>query len=227
MLGSRLFVFAAFMATFCSSCILEGMTVDVYVDISASSGFVNGQDDQGVVYYNATDFGWRLKTIINLAESAGMTVNLIPSTQFDQHIGNSIESTGASIGPLESGSEKGRLPFGFYLTSGCSYRYVSGCISRNTNYCALRLHRNGEQLYDFHIAAWVGSGNTPCLGIYESERNVVNACSCLPPASAFGEKVQALKEKIVQGLTAIGLSYVAAAAMAELLAPAMVAGLAL
>lgn len=112
------------------------------------------------------------------------------------------------------------LPGGYYFSmSVATTRWVGGCVSRDcTPGFAIRLHRNGTQLWDMHGGTYV-SGGRVCIGLYESQsRWCRNWCS--PTYSQ-------VRNAIYSAAIAAGIGAATAWVIAQAVTPVVMTALAL
>lgn len=202
---------------------------DIEVEVN-DDGFVYALTQDGTVYYDESEFTSALTSYRQALDEAGVELRLVPGAELSTHFehvsdGYALtEEIGVSREALD-----GPVPFTpYYFSTNCGYNYVSGCVSRNVSYCAVRLRDvrysgSSGLLFDMHAATWRDSGRS-CFGLYESARGLANVCTCAPSARDFGEVARRISDELYGAFLAVGLTAAAAASMARMLAPYMAVG---
>lgn len=114
----------------------------------------------------------------------------------------------------------GPLPFGYYFSYQIlGSKKINGCVNAMcTPGGAVRLHRNGSQLWDMHVGKFFRNGRT-CLGMYESQGGWCRS-SCSPTAND-------VKQGLSEAAVAVGVVAAGAWLMAEAMGPFLIPALAL
>jgi hypothetical protein len=202
---------------------------DILVEVG-DYGFEYAVDQGGNYFDEEEDFTRVLPDYQSVLDGAGVELRLIAGPELASHFGNGSSALPSSDGVgVSTEALDGPVPFTpFYFSTGCGFNYISGCISRTTSYCAVRLRdtRSGGSaglLFDMHAAAWRDAGRN-CFGVYESARGLANVCTCAPSARDFAEMTRTITERLYQAFLAVGLTVAAAASMARMIAPVVAAG---
>jgi hypothetical protein len=118
--------------------------------------------------------------------------NFVPSHADDSSDCNDDDGIQTTESPLSIG-------WGYNLTSGFGYKYVSGCIKKNVYRLAVRLNKDSSQAFDMHAAFYKNTNGKTCFGLYESVRGWTR-CTCAPTYSEI--KGWVVEVAVAAGITA-------------------------
>ena len=152
----------------------EPDTFDIYVDDTGPNGFY-AQVEHESFYTSREAYEAASPDIFNEAQQRGQPIRMVVGTDL------------RSQGQMQTLDFKPTLEmFGYMLKFGPpEKKYIAGCISTIALSSNVWLHKiingRGTQLLDLHIAAFKRPNQSNvCFGLYESEQNLVNFCTCAP-----------------------------------------------
>ena len=215
-------VFALLAAgTFSTSCGTAGPAVFnveyvIHLDENAPSGFRAILPD-GKVFTDPEAYARYVPTITQQIVNEGSNISFRVGNRSCDESQMSSSDYGSMSQCLNGG---GHLPLGYYFSFQISgTKPIGGCVKATCNPGgALRLHRNGNQLWDMHIGRFVRNGRT-CLGMYESQSGW-----CISPC---GPTYNDLRQGLYNAVIAVGVAASSAWLMAQAMAPVLLPALAL
>jgi hypothetical protein len=159
----------------------------------------------GTVFPDSVIYGREIPVIAAQMAEDDRTVKVNFSAEPHISSVNLDEVSPDEIIDSEEGNLDIRLPFGFVPTAGPPKwnKPLGGCISQIADFqFAIRLHKDGRQLFDVHFAVYKKNGKR-CVGAYESEIKVINWCLC--PPFTNDQMRDLIRSTIYQAARAVGL----------------------
>lgn len=201
-------------------------TYDINIDLDAEDRFTATLPDN-TTFTDQTAYEQNIPIVISRALQEGHRINII----FGKNITHNLDAVLSKENSDIPAQQQDRVnintqSFGLYvgwgynLTSGSGYHYVSGCIKTNAYRVAIRLNRYSTQVFDIHLATYTKNGFR-CFGAYESVHKYINWCTCSPVSYSQ------VKDIIRKAAIAAGISATIATVIATAATPIVFATLAL
>lgn len=182
----------------------------IHLDENASSGFRATLPD-GTVFTDPESYARYAPIVAQRLVNEGRTAAFVVDEQSCNGFESPSSDYGSSSQCLRGGSS---LPFGYYFSFEISgSKRINGCVNTVCNPGgAVRLHRNGNQLWDMHVGRFIRNGRA-CLGMYESQSGwCINPC---------GPNSNDLKQGLRDAAIAVGVAATSAWLMAQAMGPVL------
>lgn len=201
---------------------VQQLVYTINIDQDKSGQFVATLPD-GTVFIDQATYEQAMPAIATKVMQDGYRIEIA----FGENIASELDNTfglaqhGQSIQDTE-GIVRSELNvgWGYNVTIGAGYKYVSGCVKSNAYRVAVRLNHYSNQVFDLHLATYTKNGY-PCFGAYESVYAYINWCTCSPVS------YNQVKDAIYKAAIAAGISTTIAAAIATAATPVAFSALAL